>query len=104
MFYYLSSDTIADKSLEIFGVMMMFGAPFIAICYCVGYLFNKADSAFKYSVIVMLGIYGFPYLVGAIYGFITSDDGTNSVILVDTCSYISPPALLMQSMALLMGS
>jgi len=103
VFYYLSSDTIADKSLEIFGVMMMFGAPFIAICYCVGYLFNKADSAFKYSVIVMLGIYGFPYLVGAIYLFISSD-GTGYVILVDICSYISPPALLMQSMALLMGS
>lgn len=82
--------------------MMMFGAPFISINYCVGYLFKKADSAFKYGVIVMLIIYGFPYIVGIIVGFINSN--TNITPLINYCSYLSPPALLMQEVSLLMGS
>lgn len=79
---------------------MLFGAPFICINYVAGYLFKKADNAFKYIIIVMLIIYLLPYLVGGIYAWITGNDASG---LINAVSYISPPALLMQSVQGIMG-
>jgi hypothetical protein len=93
-FYYISAETVADKALQIFGVMMLFGAPFIAINYVAGYLFKKADTAFKYSAIIMIVIFALPYLAGAIYAWLFSPSGKDVENLIKIVSYISPPALL----------
>lgn len=82
---------------------MIFGAPFISMNYCIGYLFKKSDSAFKYSVIVMAVIAFIPVLVGGIVTYFHSNyyDPTD---LIDTVAYISPPYLLVQVVSSIMGN
>lgn len=94
-FYYLSSDTIADKSLQLFGALMLFGAPFISINYVSGYFFKTADTAFRYNTILMIAIYVLPFLLGAIATWINLVKDPNTVI--DVVVYVSPPALLFQT-------
>lgn len=98
----MSSDTIADKAAAIFGVMLVFGAPFISINYCIGYLFKKSDSAFKYSVIVMMAVALLPVIVGGIVAFI--DSSYNPEGLINTVAYVSPPYLLVQVVSTIMSN
>ena len=70
-FYYMSTDTIANVALKLFGVMLLFGAPFISLNYVIGFLFKRADSSFKYSVICTVINYAIPLLTGALVGVIT---------------------------------
>ena len=55
--YVLKIDTFYKHAGEIFVALFMFGMSFLQMNYLVGFMFSKAERAFKYQIIVMGIIY-----------------------------------------------
>jgi len=46
----------------------VFAFPMIAMAYCFGFLFNNADTAYKYSLICIISFSYIPVQIAAIFG------------------------------------
>lgn len=58
--------TKEGRAFILFGLLAFFGLPFISLTYLVGFIFDKPETAFKWSVGINMFIYIIPTLISTL--------------------------------------
>lgn len=86
----LDIDSIVNHFAVFLGTLLMFAFPFISINYLISFIFDKAETAFKWTIPIFLSQYVFSTSIIALFGTASTDSGDNLGTLSYVCEALFP--------------
>ena len=79
MVYVLDLGEVKTRIAPFFVTVVLFAPPFISLIYCFGFIFEKAESAFKYTILLFMLVYIIPLLIGSL---VNTTALTNALVVI----------------------